>query len=239
MPEMNSDRLSDLVRLASESADDVDDLLAAAALFLDGSTAPAAPPLTDDESVRLDMFLEGLLSDREEREFLAQIRRSPALSSAIAALLAAPVPRTAEPSRPVVVPASLAVELRSGSLRRRGDARRRDAWSLDLARSSDSAATSTQDEFLTPWGVVRVTLDLDGPDRVDVTVEAAGTSTAQTSACRLLDSRGRELGSSRFDAGFVLFRSLTAGQYDLVLNDGRSDFVVRLLIERVEAQGGR
>lgn len=237
MPELNSKRLSDLVRLASLAADNADDLIAAAAALLDGSVGRVPPDLSDEDVVLLEAFLDGLLSDREEREFHDRVRNSPALCASIARLLAVPASEASIEPRPVSTPFSMTVALSGGRIEKRGDSRRRESRSFDLARSNEAVSMSAQDEFLTVWGTIRVTLDLDRENRVDVTVELRTSATTMNLSCQLRDQKEHVvLAEEDLAPGFVQFRSIPIGLYDLVLCNFSTEVVIRI---RIESSGGQ
>ena len=231
MPDLNSDRLSDLIRLASLSADSVDDLTSAAATLLDGSAGRVPPDLTDEDAVQMESFLDGLLSEREEREFRDRVRNSPALCASIAQVLAMPASEASIEPRSVPTSFSITVALSGGRIEKRGDTRRRESKSFDLARSHEAGSMSAQDEFLTVWGTIRVTLDLDRDNRVDVTVELGTSATTMNLACQFRDHSGHVIADGDLAPGFIQFRSISVGHYHIVLRNFSTEAVIRIQIE--------
>jgi hypothetical protein len=225
-----------LAALLSES---VPDYLRAMAALSPEVSAEELPPLNEEDDARLWCFLEGMLLETDEAEFLERVKANSALQSHLVRILqleVAAVPRSAEGT--TARPVDFVVWLATEGLRSSARGRRQESRSFQMARSGEEASTSFQEVKLLTPGTFRVTIDQLTATSCQVTIEPETLSVPLSLlSCAWISHEAERVVDQSFAEGFVRFIDVPLGQHDFeIRQSGRPADAITV---RFEADPGK
>ena len=214
--------------LASALSDTPDDLIAAWRNLAPATTYDQLPPISVELEAQLWCYLEDLLSEDEEQRFFEQVAQEPAVLPHLQHIVRTLSQPTTVSPQPPVPPIGLGktfvVVLAKDSLQRDSRQRGVEARQFTMARAGESEAVTTlEEEKLTTFGVVALTIDhmSESTCRVSFRFKNTNSDTSQMSV-EWRDGRDqlREAQTPRKDS--VRFNSVTFGLHHFVFLSGGS-----------------